>query len=55
MMEKDEVKITAYIPRELWAQVRAEAVRRDTVAREIIAKALEAYLRQAEQKGGGKR
>ena len=51
----EEVKITAFIPRDLWARTRAEAVRRDTSAREIIAKALEAYLRQGEQKGAGKR
>jgi hypothetical protein len=57
-MEKaDEVKITAFISRELWARTRAEAVRSDKSAREIIAMALDAYLRQAEQKtkGGPKR
>jgi hypothetical protein len=55
MQKSEEVKITAFIPRELWARTRAEAVRRDMSAREIIAKALEAYLHQTEQKGGGKR
>jgi len=53
--EKDEVKITAYLPRELWARTRAEAVRRDISARELIAQALQQYLRQTEQKGGQKR
>ena len=55
--ERDDVKVTAFVPRELWARTRAEAVRSDKSAREIIAMALEAYLRQAEQKtkGGQKR
>jgi hypothetical protein len=57
MQKSDEVKITAFVPRELWARTRAEAVRSDKSAREIIAMALEAYLRQSEQKskGGPKR
>lgn len=47
----EHVKITAFVPRELWAQVRAEAVRSNSSARDIIARALEAYLRTAETKG----
>jgi hypothetical protein len=48
----DEVKITAFVPRELWARTRAEAVRSSCSAREIIARALDAYLRTAAIKGG---
>ncbi|HEY4930884.1 MAG TPA: hypothetical protein VII23_04870 [Terriglobales bacterium] len=46
----EQVKITAFVPRELWARTRAEAVRSSCSARDILARALEAYLRTA----GGK-
>jgi hypothetical protein len=55
MQNSDEVKITAFIPRELWGQTKLLATRRNTSARDIIAKALEAYIRAAEKEKGGQK
>jgi hypothetical protein len=38
------VKITALMPRETWARVRAEAVRRGTTARQLLTEAAEHML-----------
>jgi hypothetical protein len=35
------VKVTALLPRGLWARVRAEAVRRNTTARDLLTKAVD--------------
>lgn len=43
------VKITALMPRDTWARVRAEAVRRGTTARYLLTEATEAMLSQWEK------
>jgi hypothetical protein len=45
----DDVKITAMLPRELWARVRAAAVRRGATARELLTEAVEQMLKKEEQ------
>jgi len=43
------VKITALMPRDTWARVRAEAVRRGTTARELLTEATEHMLEKWEK------
>jgi hypothetical protein len=43
------VKITAMLPRELWARVRAQAVRQGTTARALLTTAVERMLREWER------
>lgn len=43
------VKITALMPRDTWARVRAEAVRRGTTARALLTEATEHMLEKWEK------
>lgn len=43
------VKITALLPRDLWARVRAEAVRRGTTARALLTEATEHAIERWEK------
>ena len=43
------VKITAMLPRELWARVRAAAVRRSTTARALLTEGMERMLTEWEK------
>lgn len=45
----ETVKITAMLPRDLWARVRAAAVRRGTTARELLTEAVEQMLKKEER------
>lgn len=45
------VKITAMLPRDLWARVRTQAVRRGTTARQLLTEATEAMLTKWEKEG----
>jgi len=40
------VKITAMLPRELWARLRAESVRRGVPARELLTTAVDRLLKE---------
>jgi hypothetical protein len=42
---KDTVKVTAMLPRELWASLRQAAVMQGTSARELLTKAVQHWLR----------
>jgi hypothetical protein len=56
-MDKELVKTTIAIPRELWRRARVRAAEEDADFRTVVMRALEMYLRptKAPKKGGERR